>query len=131
MKKIEGTAFGTGLDSLVLTTEQSNTSLVFGEESILKVFRRLSPGPNPDLEVTTALASLGSPQVVEPLGWIETRLEGVPTHLAILSRYLRLATEGWTLAATSVRDLYATVGDQSAALQQPLVVAIGGLGQRD
>jgi maltokinase len=108
MRKVEGADFETGLDSLVLTTEQSNTSLVFGEESILKVFRRLSPGPNPDLEVSIALARLGSPQVVEPLGWMETRLEGVPTHLAILSRYLRLATDGWTLAATSVRDLYAS-----------------------
>jgi len=111
MHAIPGARFDTGLDSLVLGAEQSNTSLVFGEESILKVFRRLSPGPNPDLEVTTALARLGSPQVAEPLGWIETRLEGVPTSLGILSRYLRLATDGWTLAATSVRDLYAAVGD--------------------
>jgi maltokinase len=108
MRTIEGAAFETGLDSLVLTAEQSNTSLVFGEESILKVFRRLSPGPNPDLEVTTALHRLGSTQVAEPLGWIETRLEGVPTSLAILSRYLRLASDGWSLAATSVRDLYAS-----------------------
>ncbi len=108
MRKVEGADFETDLDSLVLTSEQSNTSLVFGEESILKVFRRLSPGPNPDLEVTTALAGLGSPQVAEPLGWVETRLEGVLTSLAILSRYLRLATDGWTLAATSVRDLYAS-----------------------
>ena len=111
MHAIPGARFDTGLDSLVLGAEQSNTSLVYGEESILKVFRRLSPGPNPDLEVTTALARLGSPQVAEPLGWIETRLEGVPTSLGILSRYLRLATDGWTLAATSVRDLYAAVGD--------------------
>ncbi len=111
MRAIPGARFDTGLDSLVLGGEQSNTSLVYGEESILKVFRRLSPGPNPDLEVTTALAKLGSPQVAEPLGWIETRLEGVPTSLAILSRYLRLATDGWTLAATSVRDLYAAVGE--------------------
>ena len=108
MQKIEGAEFETGLDSLVLTGEQSNTSLVFGEESILKVFRRLSPGPNPDLEVTTALHRLGSSQVAEPLGWIETRLENVPTSLAILSRYLRLASDGWLLAATSVRDLYAS-----------------------
>ena len=108
MRTIEGATFETGLDSLVLTAEQSNTSLVFGEESILKVFRRLSPGPNPDLEVTTALHRLGSTQVAEPLGWIETRLEGVPTSLAILSRYLRLASDGWSLAATSVRDLYAS-----------------------
>jgi maltokinase len=103
------TIFETGLDSLVITTEQSNTSLVYGDESILKVFRRLSPGPNPDLEVTTALAELGSPHIAEPLGWAETRMEGVPTVLSILSRYLRLATDGWTLAATSVRDLYATL----------------------
>jgi maltokinase len=113
MRAIPGARFDPGRDSLVLGSEQSNTSLVYGEESILKVFRRLSPGPNPDLEVTTALARLGSPQVAEPLGWIETRLEGVPTSLAILSRYLRLATDGWTLAATSVRDLYAAVGDAS------------------
>jgi maltokinase len=107
MRKVPGARFETGLDSLVLGSEQSNTSLVYGEESILKVFRRLSPGPNPDLEVTTALARLGSPHVAEPLGWIETRLEGVSTSLAILSRYLRLASDGWLLAATSVRDLYA------------------------
>jgi maltokinase len=107
MRKVPGARFETGLDSLVLGNEQSNTSLVYGEESILKVFRRLSPGPNPDLEVTTALARLGSPHVAEPLGWIETRLEGVSTSLAILSRYLRLASDGWLLAATSVRDLYA------------------------
>jgi maltokinase len=113
MQALPEASFTTGLDSLVLGAEQSNTSLVFGEESILKVFRRLSPGPNPDLEVTTALARFGSTRVPEPLGWMETRLEGVPTSLAILSRYLRLATEGWTLAATSVRDLYATVGDQA------------------
>jgi maltokinase len=110
MRKIPGASFDTGLDSLVLSGEQSNTSLVFGEQSILKVFRRLSPGPNPDLEVTTALARLGSPHVAEPLGWIETRLEGVSTSLAILSRYMRLASDGWLLAATSVRDLYATEG---------------------
>jgi maltokinase len=111
MRTIPGARFDTGRDSLVLGSEQSNTSLIYGDESILKVFRRLSPGPNPDLEVTTALARLDSPQVAEPLGWIETRLEGAPTSLAILSRYLRLATDGWTLAATSVRDLYAAVGD--------------------
>lgn len=110
MHTIAGASFGTDCDSLVISGEQSNTSLVYGQESILKVFRRLSPGPNPDLEVTTALARLGSEHVAEPLGWIETRLEGVTTSLAILSRYLRLASDGWSLAAASVRDLYAAGG---------------------
>ena len=103
-----GTEIDTELDSIVLTAEQSNTSLVFGEQSILKVFRRVSPGPNPDLEVTSALSQLGSPHVAEPFGSIETLMDGVTTTLAILSKYLRTATDGWTLAATSVRDLYAS-----------------------
>jgi maltokinase len=103
----------TGLESLVLTAEQSNTSLLFGEEAILKVFRRLSPGPNPDLELPDALARLGSPHVAPPLGWITTQAGGPPTVLAVLSTYLRAAVDGWSLAATSVRDLYAS-GTQAA-----------------
>ena len=65
-----------GPDSLVLTGEQSNTSLVFGESAIFKVFRRVAPGPNPDLEVATALADLGSTHIAEPYGWVETRMDG-------------------------------------------------------
>jgi maltokinase len=103
-----------GLDSLVLTGEQSNTSLVFGESAIFKVFRRVSAGPNPDLEVASALARLGSSHIAEPYGWIETRIDGAGAVLAILSRYLRAASDGWSLAATSVRDLYATEDARAA-----------------
>ena len=95
------------LDSLVLTGEQSNTSLVYGESAIFKAFRRVAPGPNPDLEVAAALSELGSTHIAEPYGWAETRIEGATTILGILSRYLRAASDGWKLAATSVRDLYA------------------------
>lgn len=102
-----GARIDTSLDSLVLTGEQSNTSLLFGENGILKVFRRLSPGPNPDLEVPRALARLGSPHVAPPLGWVQTTMDGRPTILAVLSTYLKSAADGWSLAATSVRDLYA------------------------
>ena len=109
-----GSEIPTGLDSLVLTAEQSNTSLLFGEEAILKVFRRPSPGPNPDLEVPAALAGLGSPHVAEPLGWIATTMTGMPMVLAVLSRFLRAAVDGWSLAATSVRDLYASGSARAA-----------------
>jgi maltokinase len=101
-------AIDTGLDSLVLTAEQSNTSMIFGEEAILKVFRRPHPGPNPDLDIPRALHRAGSPHVAPPLGWMQITLDDVPTVLAILSTYLRAATDGWLLAATSVRDLYAS-----------------------
>jgi maltokinase len=107
-----------GLDSLVLTGEQSNTSLVFGESAIFKVFRRVATGPNPDLEVAAALAELGSTHIAEPYGWVETRLDGATAVLAILSRYLRAAADGWALAATSVRDLYAVVLDTAIGVDE-------------
>jgi maltokinase len=136
-------AIDTGLDSLVLTTEQSNTSMLFGEEAILKVFRRPHPGPNPDLEIPRALHRAGSPHVAPPLGWVQTTLDGMPTILAILSAYLRSATDGWLLAATSVRDLYASdatcaaeaggdfaaeaerLGEATAAVHRALAEAFG------
>jgi maltokinase len=112
--RIPGAEIEPGLDSLVLTGEQSNTSLVFGESAIFKVFRRVHPGPNPDLEVASALAQLGSSHIAEPYGWVETRIDGAATVLAILSRYLRAASDGWSLAAISVRDLYATEDARAA-----------------
>jgi maltokinase len=112
--RVPGAEIESGLDSLVLTGEQSNTSLVFGESAIFKVFRRVTAGPNPDLEVSLALAQLGSSHIAEPYGWVETRMDGATTVLAILSRYLRAASDGWSLAATSVRDFYATEGARAS-----------------
>lgn len=84
--------------------EQSNTSLVIDDRLVLKVFRRLHEGPNPDVEVPTALARLGFSHVAAPLGlW---RRDG--TDLAVCSEYLAGGAEGWALALTSLRDLYAT-----------------------
>ena len=105
-----GAAIDTSLDSLMLTGEQSNTSLVFGDSAILKVLRRLYPGQNPDLEVTSALARRGSKHVAEPFGWIETGRGEDSTLLAILSQYLPTASDGWSLAITSLRDLYSADG---------------------
>jgi maltokinase len=119
--KEPGAAIETGLNSIVLTAEQSNTSLIFGEAAILKVLRKVFTGCNPDLEVTSALARRGSPHVAEPLGWFETRLDGEPLLLAVLSRFLPTASDGWSLAATSVRDLYAAdrvQGGQRISAQQ-------------
>lgn len=92
--------------SRVMTAEQSNTSVVFGEAAILKVVRRLFPGANPDLEVAAALARLGSTRVAAPYGWIETDLDGEPVLLAVLSQYLAHAADGWSLATEAVRRHY-------------------------
>ena len=90
-----------------VTAEQSNTSIIFGGEYILKVFRALTLGTNPDLELTRALAEAGSSYVAAPLGWIECPVAGQDTTLAFLQEYLRTGTSGWRLALASIRDLYA------------------------
>lgn len=91
----------------VLTGEQSNTSVVYGDRYILKLFRRLQPGANPDIEVTKALADAGSPHVARPLAWLDTTLDGTVTTLGLLQVFLLGATEGWATATASVRDLLA------------------------
>jgi len=96
--------------SRLMTAEQSNTSLVFGEAAIMKVLRRLFPGANPDLEVADALARLGSARVAAPYGWIETVIDGEPFLLAVLSEYLAKARDGWTLVTESLARLYARHG---------------------
>ena len=94
----------------VLGAEQSNTSLVFGDQAILKVLRRLFPGANPDLEIADALARLGSTRVAEPYGWIETDLDGEPVLLGVLSKFLADASDGWSLALASLHRLYGRAG---------------------
>ena len=101
-----------GAHSIVLGGEQSNTSLVFGDAAILKVFRRLTPGLNPDIELTTALSRAGSTHVAAPLGWVEGGWDdpgrgAVEGSLAILQQFLRNAADGWEQALASVRDLLA------------------------
>jgi maltokinase len=108
-------------DSRLLTAEQSNTSLVFGDAAILKVLRRLFPGANPDLEVADALTRLGSARVAAPFGWIETRIDDEPVLLAVLSEFLAGASDGWAMATESLSRLYAR---QAAYGQEYLTVPV-------
>jgi maltokinase len=91
--------------SLVLTGEQSNTSMVFGDVAIMKVFRRLHPGISPDIEVQGALSKLGAKHVPRLLGAVEADVDGVSSSLAMLQEFMTTATDGWELAKASVRDL--------------------------
>jgi maltokinase len=85
-----------------MSSEQSNTSMVFDDRIILKVFRRLWPGRNPDVEATTALAQAGFDHVPKPL--IEWR-DGT-YDLAFGQEFLAGGSEGWALALTSLRELF-------------------------
>ncbi|MFI6324018.1 phosphotransferase [Nonomuraea sp. NPDC050556] len=114
-RHLPGVTIDTSLRSLVLGAEQSNTSLVYGDAYICKLFRRLIPGVNPELEVVTALARRGAPHIAQPYGWIETDLDGSDTTLAIMQEFLSTSNDGWDLALTSVRDLYGSLPGIAAA----------------
>jgi maltokinase len=86
----------------LLSAEQSNSSLVFANRLILKLFRLLEPGENPELEVTRALAGAGFESCAAPLGWIE----GLGSTLGILQRFHAGSVDGWRLATERVADQY-------------------------
>ncbi|MEU0217322.1 maltokinase, partial [Streptomyces sp. NPDC006265] len=90
-----------GLVPRLLDAEQSNSSLVYGDEYILKVFRRIQPGVNPDLEVPGALARQGCHRVPAPVAWFQTKHPFKAT-LGVLQPYLRDASDGWTLGLNAL-----------------------------
>ncbi|MFF7091282.1 maltokinase [Streptomyces rubradiris] len=86
-----------GLPPRLLDAEQSNSSIVYGDAYILKLFRRIQPGVNPDLEVPAALAALGCARVPAPVAWFTTA-DPRPATLGVLQPFLPDATDGWSLA---------------------------------
>ncbi len=85
-----------------LGADQSNTSVVFDERLIMKLFRRVPEGPNPDAEITRALVDVGFTNVAAPVA--EWRGDG--GDFAMVNEFLVGGAEGFTLALTSLRDLY-------------------------
>jgi maltokinase len=94
--------------STLFSGEQSNSSVAFGEDSLMKVFRKVTSGLNPDVVIHKVLTEQESDHVAALYGWLELRTEGdEPIHLAMLQQFLRTASDGWDLAQASVRDLFA------------------------
>jgi maltokinase len=91
--------------SVMITGEQSNTSLILGDDLILKVFRKLDSGRNPDIEVHAALTEADAGGVAPLRGWITAHTESGDYDLAMLQEFLRSGTDGWETARTSVRSL--------------------------
>ncbi|MFF1700198.1 phosphotransferase [Streptomyces sp. NPDC058257] len=89
---------GEDLAPRVLATEQSNSSLVYGDTFILKLFRRVVPGVNPDLELPLMLARERCTQVPAPAAWFLADVGDEVNVLGVLQPYLKGTADGWELA---------------------------------
>jgi maltokinase len=89
--------FGGTVDVRPVGVEQSNSSVVFGEALILKVFRRLEPGVNPELELLRFLSLRGFEHIAPLAGWYEYAGRLVDATLGTLQEYLSDARDGWAL----------------------------------
>jgi maltokinase len=98
-----GAALPAGAAVRVIEAEQSNTSVVFDEQAILKLFRRVECGVHPDIELNRVLAAAGNPHVARLLGSFSfvMRESGEVCPLGMLSAYAAGSVDGWSMAIGS------------------------------
>jgi len=101
--------------------EQSNTSLVFGSEYVLKIFRKLEAGINPDLEVSRFLVEKADFRSIPPLaGWIEFEgADGTSSSVAGLYRFLANKGDAWTVALRAMERFLGAASRSAADPETP------------
>jgi maltokinase len=107
--------------------EQSNTSIVFDDELVLKAFRRVEAGDNPELEMLRFLSERGFAHVAELGGWYQYEGELMDATFGVVQRFVPNAQDGWELAldeleedperfVARLRDLGAVIGRMHTVL---------------
>jgi maltokinase len=105
------------VDARMVGVEQSNTSVVFDDRLVLKVFRKLEPGINPELEMLRFLTRHEFEHIAPLQGWYEYEGQALAATLGVLQTFLPEAAGGWELAL-----------DQIGADTAPFLDALAGLG---
>ena len=110
--------------------EQSNTSLIFGEHAIMKLFRRLEPGLNPELEISRFLTEETdfehTPRLLGAITFQPDRAE--PMTIATVQEFVANEGDAWTFALNHANQFFdrhadepAPPSDASRAGAEPLI----------
>ena len=102
-----------------IKAEQSNSSFVFDCRVIVKVFRRLESGPNPDLELNRLLTNIGFESVPSQVGEItyagNLERRHVTIDLAIAQQFISRGSDGWARTVAAVSDVLAAATPEPSA----------------
>jgi maltose alpha-D-glucosyltransferase/alpha-amylase len=95
--------------------EQSNTSIIYGDRLILKLFRRIEPGINPDFEIGRQLTEkIRFPRVPAVAGALEYERGSQPATLGMIQQLVESQADGWTHATDEIARYYEHVGGVTA-----------------
>lgn len=102
------------LDSFVSRAEQSNTSIVYGDRYILKLFRKLEQGINPDIEIGKFLTERGFKNTPALLGEIKYKREHGASAAGILQQFVRNQGDAWSYTLKALDGFFnRATGDPS------------------
>jgi maltose alpha-D-glucosyltransferase/alpha-amylase len=117
LRSIDGAA---SLDAHVLKAEQSNTAVIYGQKLFLKLFRKIEPGLNSDLEITRFLNEETSFEHTPRLaGALEYRVDSAtPMTLAILQGYTTNSGDAWQYTLDAIGRYFERVLSEAGALER-------------
>jgi maltose alpha-D-glucosyltransferase/alpha-amylase len=96
--------------------DQSNTSVIFGRRLIMKMFRHLEDGPNPDVELSTFLTRRGFRYVPSTVGAVEYARDGrAPASVLMLQRFVENRGNGWEVALEQLARYFDGAGTPPAS----------------
>jgi maltose alpha-D-glucosyltransferase / alpha-amylase len=87
---------GKQLKPQLVRVEQSNTSIMFGNELFFKLFRKLDQGLNPDLEIGRQLVRKGFEHTPDVTGELHYTVAGTSSTLGVMKRYVPNEGDAWS-----------------------------------
>lgn len=119
----------------VIGEEQSNTSVVFDDAVILKFFRKVEVGPNPDIELTRLLTNQGFASIPAQVGEIFYQPEGTEIRhqpmpgqeeteidLGIAQHFVVEGRDGWRATVDALGKLFDEIHDEDVAEDRPALI---------